>query len=106
MAALRAGGSGRAGCIRPYSRWPNFSNGNANIEVRRLLSRTPANPVPQADRCSYALSSADLTEVSEVEGDEDVVDLAGDVAFQHRMISGLESPFLGAAFGVGAAAWV
>jgi hypothetical protein len=34
----------------------------------------------------------DLTEVSEVEGDEDVVDLAGDVALRHRMISGLESP--------------
>ena len=41
-----------------------------------------------------------------VEGDEDVVDLAGDVAFQASDDLGFGQAFLGAAFGVGAAAGV
>jgi hypothetical protein len=43
---------------------------------------------------------------AEVEGDEDVVDLAGDVAFQASDDFGLGQSFLGAALGVGAAAGV
>ena len=41
-----------------------------------------------------------------VEGDEDVVDLAGDVAFQASDDLGFGESFLGAALGVGAASWV
>ena len=43
---------------------------------------------------------------AEVEGDEDVVDLAGDVAFQASDDLGFGESFLGAALGVGAASGV
>ena len=43
---------------------------------------------------------------AEVEGDEDVVDLAGDVAFQASDDLGFGESFVGSALGVGAASGV